>query len=74
MPKIDSTAITRIGYDAANRVLSVWFRDSGLRYDYFDVPREEYDAFLAASSRGAYFSANIRDRYRTERIGERRWR
>jgi hypothetical protein len=45
-----------------------------LRYDYFDVPREEYDAFLDASSRGAYFSANIRDRYKTERIGERRWR
>jgi hypothetical protein len=74
MPQIDSAAITRISYDAANRILSVWFRETGLRYDYFDVPREEYDAFLDASSRGAYFTANIRDRYKTERIGERRWR
>jgi hypothetical protein len=74
MPQIESAAITHISYDADQRVLSVWFRETGLRYDYFDVPREEYESFLEASSRGAYFSANIRDRYKTERIGERRWR
>lgn len=74
MPQIESAAITRIHYDAEQRVLSVWFRETGLRYDYFDVPQEEYDAFLDASSRGVYFSANIRDRYKTERIGERRWK
>ena len=62
MPRVDSTAIVRIEW--ADDVLSVWFTsDPRRRYRYFEVPRTLYEAFLAAESKGAFFSDNVRDRF-----------
>jgi hypothetical protein len=36
---------------------------SGRRYVYAEVPPDVFDAFKTASSRGAFFNYEIRDRY-----------
>lgn len=59
-----STSIRRMEYDPHTKVLSVWFVASGRRYDYADVPSEIYAAFRQASSKGRFFNAHIRDRFR----------
>ncbi|WP_246671387.1 KTSC domain-containing protein [Mesorhizobium sp. 8] len=43
--------------------MSIWFRISGRRYDYEDVPPETYAAYRAAFSKGRYFNRFIRDRF-----------
>jgi hypothetical protein len=57
-----STAIRNLSYDSAKRELSVTFV-TGRRYVYADVPREIFEAFKTAESRGAFFNHAIRDRY-----------
>lgn len=61
-----SSVIRRFDYDASRRRLSVTFT-SGDRYDYEAVPPEVASELRAASSKGRYFSARIRDRYAFER-------
>lgn len=58
-----STAIADMAYDEETQTLSVWFRPSGRRYDYFEVPAIEYDALRHSPSKGRYFNARIRDSY-----------
>jgi KTSC domain-containing protein len=57
-----STAIRSLFYDSAKRGLSVTFV-TGRRYIYADVPKEVFEAFETAESRGAFFNHAIRDRY-----------
>ncbi|MEX0807541.1 MAG: KTSC domain-containing protein [Dongiaceae bacterium] len=59
-----STAISRINFHPTSRRLFVTFVGSGKTYMYFDVPADEYQAFIGSSSRGKYFNERIRDRYR----------
>jgi hypothetical protein len=66
---VPSTAISRIDYDAENQTLSVWFRQSGELYRYYEVPRRVYEAFRKAGSRGRFFNHWIKDRYPSQRIG-----
>jgi hypothetical protein len=61
---IASTAIARIEYDDLSQQLEVKFT-SGRSYTYYGVPREVYLAFVNASSKGQYFNAHIKDRYRS---------
>jgi len=37
-------------------------------YQYFDVPKDEYEALMSANSHGKYFYYNIRDDYEYEKI------
>jgi hypothetical protein len=53
---VRSTSIASIGYLPAERELEIKFRASGDVYRYFDVPGEEYAAFLAAESKGTYLN------------------
>jgi hypothetical protein len=48
--------IAEDGYLAAERELEIKFRASGDVYRYFDVPGEEYAAFMAAESKGTYLN------------------
>jgi KTSC domain len=57
-----STAIRNLFHDPAKRELWVTFV-TGKRYVYSDVPSDVFDAFKTASSRGAFFNREIRDRY-----------
>jgi hypothetical protein len=62
-----SSVIRRYEYDAAERVLAIDFT-TGRRYLYFDVPEEEVEAMRAVTSKGRYFNARIRDRYRFREV------
>lgn len=61
-----SSVIRRFDYDAADRRLEILFQ-TGRRYAYHDVPGEIAEGFRAAFSKGEYFNAHIRDRYRFTR-------
>lgn len=58
-----STVIADMAYDPETQTLSVWFRPSGRRYDYLEVPAVEYDALRQSPSKGRYFNAHIHDGY-----------
>ena len=62
MPSVGSAAVSRIAYNERDRKLFITFRETGT-YTYFDVPREEYEAFVASPSKGDFFNDRIRDRY-----------
>ena len=68
---LDSSVFLRARYIPAQRILDLRFR-SDETYRYFDVPTEEYRAFLTADSHGRYFAAHIRDKYRCERLAKLR--
>jgi hypothetical protein len=59
---LDSSVFTSAAYLPAQRTLYLRFR-SGELYCYFDFPPQQYHDFLAADSKGRYFSSNIRDRF-----------
>lgn len=63
MPVLDSKALIAVHYDDDACELRATFRPRARTYVYRDVPREVYDALLAAESRGAFFNTHIRDRY-----------
>lgn len=67
MPRVASSAIATIAYDAVAEELHVTFHETG-RYVYSRVPRGVYDAFMRAESKGAFFHEHIRDRYRHRHI------
>jgi KTSC domain len=53
---VESSSIASIGYAPQRRVLELEFLQSGEVYQYFDVPAEEYAAFLDADSNGTYLN------------------
>jgi hypothetical protein len=55
---VDSSWIRTVTY-ASDATLTVRFR-SGAVYRYFTVPRSILEGFLAAPSKGAYFTQRIR--------------
>lgn len=66
---VESSSIPSVGYDPQLRVLELEFRQSGDIYQYFDVPAEEYAAFLAAESKGTYLNQQFNPRgYRYQRL------
>ena len=68
---IESSAFQAVGYAESQALLYLLFR-SGDIYRYFDVPRGQYQEFLAADSKGRYFGRNIRGRFCYERMGRPR--
>jgi hypothetical protein len=66
---VDSSSIATIGYDPEERILELEFRQTGDVYQYFDVPSEEYEAFLQAESKGTYLNKEFKLRgYRYTRV------
>ena len=65
--KVDSSNLVSVGYDAANEILEIEFNHGGI-YQYFDVPKEEYEALMSAGSHGSYFYNNIRDVYDYQKL------
>jgi len=64
---VESSYIEAIGYDESKGTLLVRFRDGSPPYLFVDVPRAIHVAFLAAESKGEYFNAEVRNRYRYRR-------
>jgi hypothetical protein len=68
---ISSTAIADFAYDPDTACLTVTFV-SGRVYEYYDVPLDVAVDFQSAPSKGTFFNARIRDRYRYEEIRKSR--
>lgn len=64
---VSSSNLASVGYDEERDLLEIEF-DGGRVYQYFNVPRKEYNALMNAPSHGSYFHANIKDNYRYEQI------
>lgn len=64
---VTSTNVSEIGYDEVSRVLEIAFV-SGAVYQYFDVPRQVFDALMQAPSVGQYLNNNVKGYYRYARI------
>jgi hypothetical protein len=63
MPYLNSSAISRVEYDAGSRRMTIWFKQGGQGYDFCGVPEHVYQGLISASSAGTYYDQNIRDRY-----------
>lgn len=59
----NSTAIRAAEYNSATGTLTLWFTSGGAGYDYYGVPARIFEGLVAASSKGSYFNAYIRDQY-----------
>ena len=64
---VSSSNLKSIGYDADARILEIEFQ-TGAVYRYSQVPESEYKGLMSAASHGKYFYANIRNRYRYEKV------
>lgn len=62
-----SSNLISIGYNETSETLEVEFK-GGAVYQYFEVPEDEYNCLMRASSHGIYFAANIKDNYRSKRV------
>lgn len=65
---VESTAIAAILYDPKSQTLDIEFKGSGETYRYFDVPDDEYQGLLTASSKVAYVNSKINPKYRARKI------
>ncbi len=64
---VNSSNLASVGYEAESQILEIEFNHGGV-YQYFDVPKEEYDALMHADSHGKYFAANIRNDYEYQKL------
>lgn len=67
---VESSVLASVGYDAAKRLLEIEFH-SGAIYRYLDVPEEIHRRLFAAESKGHFFGANIRNKFRSELVKPR---
>ena len=67
---LESKMLSAVAYDAAGRILYLRFRGTGHVYRYFEFFPADYEAFLAAESRGRFFRLHIRDHFRFERLAK----
>lgn len=65
---VTSSCLRSVGYDAKGKVLELEFHGGGI-YRYEGVPKRVFDELMIAESLGRYFIAEIRDCYRTSRLG-----
>jgi hypothetical protein len=65
---VSSSNIRSIGYDEASQTLEVEFKSSGI-YQYSAVANNLFEQFIAAPSKGRYFDQNIREKFRTVKVG-----
>ncbi|WP_339349532.1 KTSC domain-containing protein [uncultured Alteromonas sp.] len=61
--KVSSSAIRKIGYDAATNRMYIDFEDSDPYYTFCNVPESVYRDFTCARSVGSYYHRNIKDRF-----------
>ncbi len=65
--QVVSTAIDTLGYDTTQHILFVRFIN-GYEYYYFEVPREGFENFLNAPSKGRYFNQYIKLHFSNKRL------
>lgn len=63
MKPVESTNISKVGYDPATKTLAVAFADGSL-YHYQNVEPSAHDDLLAAKSMGSHLHKNIKGAYK----------
>jgi hypothetical protein len=66
--QVQSSTLHSIGYDPAERVLEVKFRQGGV-YVYLDVPDTVYLSVMRAESVTRSFNEQVRDRFTRRKVG-----
>jgi len=56
---VTSSSIASVGYDDAEQVMEIEFK-TGRVYQFPMIPRDKYDALMAAPSVGKYYAANFK--------------
>ena len=64
---VRSSDLSSVGYDARKQILEIEFRSGGI-YRFLEVPKETFSGLMESGSKGRYFAAHIRDRFRHERL------
>jgi hypothetical protein len=64
---VQSSVVSTVAYYPYAALLDVRLKN-GACYRYFDVPMPTCAAFLAAASKGRFFNAQIKDRFRFRRV------
>ena len=62
-----STVIHHFDYDEANHKLRVFFT-SGIVYDYLNLPKDMYEQFKNAFSKGEFLNKRIKGKYPYEKV------
>jgi len=65
---VTSSDIASIGYDDDSSTLEIEFHSGNNIYQYYGVPKFEYDGIMNASSHGKYLNQNIKNKYKYEKI------
>ena len=61
MPRLDSSAITKVTYNKKTKKMNVRFAGSGKNYTYINVPKDVYNDFINADSAGRFFNDYIKN-------------
>lgn len=69
--EVKSSLLASVGYDAANKVLEVQFKNGGKVYQYTGVEPEQAAEMLAAKSVGSHFLKQIKPAFPCKRIDGR---
>ena len=64
---VESSNLVSVGYNAGSQILQVELK-GGRLYNYFRVPREKYEALIAAESCGKYLNAEIKPHHGYELV------
>ena len=64
---VTSSNVRSIGYDSATGTLEVEFHNSFV-YQYYNVPTQVYEAFMASPSKGQFLNSQIKNMYAFSRV------
>ena len=64
---VKSSSILAIGYNEKSFTMQVEFLNKDI-YEYYNVPKFVYEAFISAKSIGSYFMEHIRSEYRYSEV------
>ena len=67
MVRVESSNIEAVGYDADKQELRVRFT-GGATYIYREVPKDIFDQFMAAPSKGRYLATVIKPGYPCQKL------
>ena len=67
---VKSTQIKAVGFDPKTGTMAVQFRDGGT-YQYHGVSPQLHEQLMGAPSKGKFFSATIKHRYRSAKVSNR---
>lgn len=65
--KLDSSNLDTADYHEDSQTLTIKFK-SGQEWEYYDCPERIYKGLLGAESAGKYFNANIKGKFRCQKI------